>query len=164
MIMWCCRMMRRKEIAKEIVRNDALDRVILGLDYFDASINRIAAWTVGMRNMQKALLSALLTPWKTLKEMQDQSRFTELMLQQEELKTYPLGAVLDYFCEMMGVPVREDWYKECSVMKRKCWQPENRTIEWRHRKRSAGKCSGGLFSCEKSAKTPRRKTFHSVGK
>ncbi len=101
-----------KEIAKEIVRNDALDRVILGLDYFDASINRIAAWTVGMRNMQKALLSALLTPWKTLKEMQDQSRFTELMLQQEELKTYPLGAVWDYFCEMMGVPVREDWYKE----------------------------------------------------
>lgn len=101
-----------KEIAKEIVRNDALDRVILGLDFFDASINRIAAWTVGMRNMQKALLSALLTPWSTLKELQEQSRFTELMMQQEELKTYPLGAVWDYFCETMGVPVREEWYRE----------------------------------------------------
>lgn len=101
-----------KEIAKEIVRNDALDRVILGLDFFDASINRIAAWTVGMRNMQKALLSALLTPWSTLKELQEQSRFTELMMQQEELKTYPMGAVWDYFCETMGVPVREEWYRE----------------------------------------------------
>lgn len=104
-----------KEIAKEIVRNNALDRVILGLDFFDASINRIAAWTVGMRNMQKALLYALLTPNEKLKELQDQSRFTELMMQQEELKTYPFGAVWDYFCESCGVPVREDWYKEVAA-------------------------------------------------
>ena len=101
-----------KEIAKEIVRNDAIDRVFIALDYFDASINRISAWTVGMRNMQKALLSALLTPNAKLKELQDQCRFTELMMIQEELKTYPMGAVWDYYCEQEGVPVRADWYQE----------------------------------------------------
>lgn len=101
-----------KEIAKEIVRNDAIDRVFIALDYFDASINRISAWTVGMRNMQKALLSALLTPNAKLKELQDQCRFTELMMMQEEIKTYPLGAVWDYYCEQEGVPVRADWYQE----------------------------------------------------
>lgn len=101
-----------REIAKEIVRNDALDRVLLALDFFDASINRISAWTVGMRNMQKALLYALLLPNKQMKEMQDQNRFTELMLLQEEVKTYPFGAVWDYFCESQGVPVRETWFEE----------------------------------------------------
>ncbi len=101
-----------KEIAKEIVRNDAIDRVFIALDYFDASINRISAWTVGMRNMQKALLCALLSPNKKLKELQDQGRFTELMMLQEELKTYPMGAVWDYYCEQENVPVRENWYKE----------------------------------------------------
>ncbi len=101
-----------REIAKEIVRNDALDRVLLALDFFDASINRISAWTVGMRNMQKALLYALLLPNKQMKEMQDQNRFTELMVLQEEIKTYPFGAVWDYFCESQGVLVREEWFKE----------------------------------------------------
>lgn len=101
-----------REIAKEIVRNDALDRVFLALDFFDASINRISAWTVGMRNMQKALLYALLSPNKQMKEMQDQNRFTELMMLQEEVKTYPFGAVWDYFCESQGVPVRETWFEE----------------------------------------------------
>ncbi|MFR2718034.1 MAG: L-rhamnose isomerase [Ruminococcus sp.] len=100
-----------REIAKEIVRNDALDRVLLALDFFDASINRISAWTVGMRNMQKALLYALLSPNKQMKEMQDQNRFTELMMLQEEVKTYPFGAVWDYFCESQGVPVRETWFE-----------------------------------------------------
>ena len=101
-----------KEIAKEIVRNDAIDRVFIALDYFDASINRISAWIVGMRNMQKALLYALLSPNKKLKELQDQGRFTELMMLQEEIKTYPMGAVWDYYCERENVPVRENWYKE----------------------------------------------------
>lgn len=101
-----------REIAKEIVRNDALDRVLLALDFFDASINRISAWTVGMRNMQKALLYALLSPNKQMKEMQEQNRFTELMMLQEEIKTYPFGAVWDYFCESQGAPVREEWFKE----------------------------------------------------
>ncbi|MFI3214760.1 MAG: L-rhamnose isomerase [Eubacteriales bacterium] len=101
-----------REIAKEIVRNDALDRVLLALDFFDASINRISAWTVGMRNMQKALLFALLLPSKDLAKLQDTSQFSELMMMQEEMKTYPMGAVWDYFCETNGVPVKEKWFDE----------------------------------------------------
>lgn len=101
-----------KEIAKEIIRNQASDRVFLALDFFDASINRIAAWVVGMRNMQKALLYALLSPNQRLKELQDTGKMTELMMQQEELKTYPMGAVWDYFCQQEEVPVRESWYQE----------------------------------------------------
>lgn len=101
-----------KEIAKEIVRNDAMNRVVLGLDFFDASINRISAWVVGMRNMQKSLLYALLTPNKELKAMQDSGSLTKLMMQQEELKTYPMGDVWNYFCESNGVPVGENWFDE----------------------------------------------------
>ncbi|MCR4907385.1 MAG: L-rhamnose isomerase [Lachnospiraceae bacterium] len=101
-----------KEIAKEIVRNDAMDRVMVGLDFFDASINRISAWTVGMRNFQKAMLSALLTPFDKLKTLQEESRFTELMALQEELKTYPLGLVWDKFCADKGAPVGENWIDE----------------------------------------------------
>lgn len=101
-----------KEIAKEIVRNDAIDRVFLALDFFDASINRISAWVVGMRNMQKALLYALLCPDQKLKEMQEQGRFTELMVWQEELKLYPFGDVWNYFCEKCGVPKRGEWLRE----------------------------------------------------
>lgn len=101
-----------KEIAKEIVRNDALNRVIIGLDFFDASINRVSAWVVGMRNMQKALMYAMLTPNKKLAAMQDAGNFTELMMMQEELKFYPFGDVWNYFCEINGVPAKEDWFKE----------------------------------------------------
>lgn len=101
-----------KEIAKEIVRNDALNRVIIGLDFFDASINRVSAYVVGMRNMQKALLLALLSPNQQLKALQDSQQFTELMVMQEELKCYPFGDVWNYFCEMSGVPEKEDWFKE----------------------------------------------------
>lgn len=101
-----------KEIAKEIVRNDALDRVLFGLDFFDASINRIAAWTIGMRNMQKALLYALLSPNQKLKDLQEEGRLTEVMMIQEEVKTYPFGDVWDYFCESNGVPQKEEWYEE----------------------------------------------------
>ena len=86
-----------KEIAKEIVRNDATDKVLIGLDYFDASINRISAWVVGMRNMQKALLFALLQPNQKLKELQDNADFTQLMALQEELKTLPFGAVWEEY-------------------------------------------------------------------
>ncbi|MCP1102217.1 L-rhamnose isomerase [Aequitasia blattaphilus] len=101
-----------KEIAKEIVRNDALNRVIIGLDFFDASINRISAWVVGMRNMQKALMMAMLSPNKKLKEMQDNQEFSELMVMQEELKCYPFGDVWDYFCEVNEVPEKAEWFKE----------------------------------------------------
>lgn len=101
-----------KEIAKEIVCCDALQRVYIGLDFFDASINRVAAWIVGMRNMEKALLYALLMPNKALKEMQDKAQFTELMASMEELKTYPFGAVWDYYCQVQNVPQRKTWFKE----------------------------------------------------
>lgn len=101
-----------REIAKEIVRNDALDRTFIATDYFDGSINRIGAWVIGMRNIQKSLLYALLQPNKKMKELQDSRKFTELMVLQEELKTYPFSAVWDYYCEMNGVPVREEWFTE----------------------------------------------------
>lgn len=82
-----------KEIAKEIVRNDATDKVLIGLDYFDASINRLSAWVTGQRAMQKALLYALLCNHAELKELQDKADFTTLMVRQEEYKTLPFGAV-----------------------------------------------------------------------
>lgn len=82
-----------KEIAKEIVRNDALDRVFIATDYFDASINRISAWVTGVRNVQKALLFAMLQPDAKMKELQNSSDFTALMVMQEEMKTMPLGDI-----------------------------------------------------------------------
>ncbi|MBQ6022211.1 MAG: L-rhamnose isomerase [Clostridia bacterium] len=85
-----------KEIAKEIVRNDALGRVFIATDYFDASINRISAWVTGVRNVQKALLFALLQP-ADLKELQDAADFTALMVKQEALKTAPFGDVWEEF-------------------------------------------------------------------
>jgi L-rhamnose isomerase len=101
-----------KEIALEIVRNDALARVIIGLDFFDASINRVAAWTIGTRNMIKALLYAMLVPNEYLKLLQEEGNFTERLALMEEFKTYPFGAVWDYYCEKMGVPVRESWLEQ----------------------------------------------------
>ena len=100
-----------REIAKEIIRGGS-DRVLLALDFFDASINRIAAWVIGMRDMQKALLYALLMPNENLAKLQEERRFTELLMQQEELKTYPFGDVWDYFCEKLGAPVKESWFAE----------------------------------------------------
>lgn len=104
-----------KEIAIEIVRNDALDKVIIGLDFFDASINRVAAWTIGTRNMIKALLNALLLPNEKLKQLQEEGNFTERLALMEEFKTYPFGAIWDYYCEQMNVPVRESWLNEVKI-------------------------------------------------
>lgn len=101
-----------REIALEIVRNDALDKVIIGLDFFDASINRVAAWTIGTRNMVKALLYALLVPNDHLKQLQEEGNFTDRLALMEEFKTYPFGAVWDYYCEQMNVPVQEAWLNE----------------------------------------------------
>lgn len=101
-----------KEIAKEIVRNDALDRVIIGLDFFDASINRIAAWTIGTRNMIKALLNAMLSPNEKLRQLQDEGNFTERLALMEELKTYPIGDIWNYYCEKNNVPVAERWIED----------------------------------------------------
>lgn len=99
-----------KEIAKEIVRNDALDKVLIGLDYFDASINRISAWVTGERNMQKALLFAMLMPNESLKKLQDEGNFTELMYRQEQLKTYPFGEVWNEYLNRQGLS--DDWFDE----------------------------------------------------
>ena len=93
-----------REIAKEIVRNDALDRVFIATDYFDASINRISAWVSGVRNLQKALLFALLQPNEKLKALQDGNEFTEIMYLQEEMKTMPLGEVWEEFLKREGIP------------------------------------------------------------
>ncbi len=101
-----------KEIANEIVRNDACDRVLIALDYFDASINRLSAWIVGMRNMQKALLCALLTPHACYTKMQDEGNTTELMAKREELKSYPWGEVWAEFCRRNGVIEDEKWFDE----------------------------------------------------
>lgn len=101
-----------KEIAKELVRCDALERVFIGLDFFDASINRIAAWVVGMRNMEKALLYGLLMPNAALKKMQDELNFTEIMATMEEIKTLPFGDVWDAYCEQQGVPQGREWFAE----------------------------------------------------
>lgn len=101
-----------REIALEIVRNNALDKVMIGLDFFDASINRVAAWTIGTRNMIKALLYAMLTPNEHLKQLQEEGNFTDRLALMEEFKTYPFGAVWDYYCESMGVPVKEAWLEE----------------------------------------------------
>lgn len=93
-----------KEIAKEIVRNDALERVFIATDYFDASINRIAAWVTGVRSVQKALLFALLQPDEKLKQLQSESNFTEIMYLQEEMKTAPFGDVWREYLERENVP------------------------------------------------------------
>ena len=92
-----------REIAKEIVRNDALNRVFIATDYFDASINRISAWITGVRNVQKALLFALLQPNEKLKALQDSADMTALMVLQEEMKTAPFGDVWQEFLRRENV-------------------------------------------------------------
>ena len=99
-----------KEICKEIVRCGGLEgSVNIALDYFDASINRVAAWTVGIRNVQKALLMALVTPNAYLKELQDTGDFTTLLVAQEEIKTLPFGEVWAEYCRQSGVPEDGCW-------------------------------------------------------
>ena len=99
-----------REIAKEIVRCGGLDgRVDIALDYFDASINRISAWTVGFRNIQKALLMALVTP--DLTAMQNDGNWTELMVRQEELKTMPFGEIWQEYCQQCGAPIDGTWFE-----------------------------------------------------
>ena len=100
-----------KEIAKEIVRCGGLSgSVKIALDYFDASINRISAWTVGFRNFQKALLMGLLTPSEELARLQDNGSWTELMVRAEELKTLPFGDVWAEYCERNGKPLDGEWF------------------------------------------------------
>ena len=108
-----------QEICKEIVRCGGLDgRVNIALDYFDASINRIAAWTVGFRSVQKALLQALLTPNAAFKAMQDEGRFTELLVEQEESKTLPFGEIWAEYCRRAGVPEDGQWLAQVQAYER----------------------------------------------
>ena len=104
-----------KEMAKEIVRCDAIDRVYMALDFFDASINRISAWTVGVRSWQKAMLSALCTPNEELKKLQNENRLTELMVRQEAMKTMPFGDIWNEYCKQCGVADDNAWFDD--VMK-----------------------------------------------
>lgn len=101
-----------REIAKEIVASGRIDDIAIALDYFDASINRIAAWTIGMRNFRKALLLAFLTPHEQLKSLQNSGNFTELMMLEEELKSYPWGTVWDEYCRRCGVSADASWFDE----------------------------------------------------
>jgi L-rhamnose isomerase len=99
-------------IAREVVANGFLGRVHIGLDYFDASINRVAAWTIGARNMIRALLIALLEPTEKLLVAENENDFTTRLALQEEIKTLPFGAVWDFYCESKNVPVGENWLLE----------------------------------------------------
>ena len=101
-------------ITRSLVRDNLLDRTNVGLDFFDATINRIAAWVIGARATQKAFLQALLTPVDDLKHTEEKYDFTKRLAVTEELKSYPFGAVFDEYCLRNGVPVGTDWLNEVS--------------------------------------------------
>ena len=99
-------------IAKELVRSGKLDRIHIGLDYFDASINRVAAWVIGTRNMLKAMLMAFLEPTAALRAIELKMDFTQRLVKLEEMKSLPWTAVWDYYCAQKGVPVGGAWFDE----------------------------------------------------
>lgn len=99
-------------IMQEIVRGDYLDRVHIGLDFFDASINRVAAWAIGTRNALKAVLAALLEPTETLQQLERDGDYTGRLALMEEQKMLPLGAVWNYYCQTAGVPVGGEWLEK----------------------------------------------------
>lgn len=101
-----------QEIANEVIRNGLADRIHIGLDFFDASINRVAAWVIGMRNMQKALLRALLEPTAVMKQLELDGDYTARLAYLEEMKAMPWQAVWDEFCERQGVPTGLAWLDE----------------------------------------------------
>jgi L-rhamnose isomerase len=101
-----------QQIAKELVRSEKLDKIHIGLDFFDASINRIAAWTIGTRNMVKALLFAMLEPTKTLRDIELNMDYTQRLVILEELKTMPWASVWDYYCMKQDVPTGLGWYDQ----------------------------------------------------
>ena len=115
-----------REIGLEIVRNDALGKVKIGLDFFDASINRIAAWTIGTRNMIKALLYAQLLPNEQMKQWQEEGKYTERLATFELFKTMPFGAVWDHYCQVNNVPLESEWMKEVSEYEKN--ELSNRTV------------------------------------
>lgn len=98
-----------QNIMKEVVRGDYLHRVNIGLDYFDASINRISAWVIGMRNARRALLMAALEPYAAIRQAENEENLSKRLALMEESKTLPFGAVWDYYCMKENVPVGLDW-------------------------------------------------------
>ena len=101
-----------QDVADELVKCDGLNRSYIGLDYFDASINRVVALVVGARNMEKALLKALLTPWHLLKEAQDSYDHTRVLALQEELKTLPWGEVWNEYLKRQGMVSDEEMFND----------------------------------------------------
>jgi L-rhamnose isomerase len=99
-------------IAKELIRSGKMDKVHIGLDFFDASINRVAAWVIGTRNMLKALLIALLEPFDELKMLEAEGDYTKRLALLEETKSLPWAAVWNYYCAQKNVPVGTDWIAE----------------------------------------------------
>ena len=112
-----------KEIAKEIVRNDATEKVLIGLDYFDASINRLSAWVTGQRSMQKALLYALLLPNESLKTLQDAGDFTRLMVEQEKAKMLPFTDVWAEY--LKREQLNENYYDEIALYEKDVLKARN---------------------------------------
>lgn len=108
-----------KEICKEITRCEDISRIKIATDYFDASINRIAAWVIGVRNLQKALLFGLLQPNRLLKDLQEKGKLTELLMFQEEIKTYPFGDIWEEFCRKNNVCGDKKWYEEIEIYEEK---------------------------------------------
>ena len=105
-------------LARELVRGEYLDRVHIGLDYFDASINRVAAWVIGARNMIKVLLLALLEPVGVLRRFEMEGDYTARLALLEEIKSLPFGAVWDFYCLKAGVPVGQAWLAEVKSYER----------------------------------------------
>ena len=101
-----------QDVADELVKCHATEKSYIGLDYFDASINRVAAMVIGARNMEKALLRALLTPWDILSKAQDELDHTKVLALQEEIKTLPWGEVWEAYCEKEGCLGEKEWYEE----------------------------------------------------
>jgi len=106
-------------LAQEIVRNNFLKSVHVGLDFFDGSINRIAAWTIGTRNVLKAFMAAFLEPVELLKKAELEGDYTTRLAMLEELKTYPMAAVWDYYCEKNHIPVGTAWLKDVKEYEKK---------------------------------------------
>lgn len=104
-----------KRMAESIVREKLWDKVHIGLDYFDASINRIAAWVIGIRNVQKAFLKALLEPTKMIQTMEDNLDFTSRLYWTEELKAFPVGVVYDYYCHTQNVPLSNEYLENIKI-------------------------------------------------
>ncbi len=100
-----------QDVANELVKCNALDKAYIGLDYFDASINRVAALVIGARNILKAILIALLTPWDYLKELQDNYDHTKLLAIQEEIKTLPWAVIWDEYCKQMNCYSESEWFE-----------------------------------------------------